>query len=381
MKLKKKILELPEAYTYDDVAIRPADWSTIESRAHVDLSTAMCGPVHLDIPIITSPMDTVTGAKMCVEMHRLGGAGVLNRFYGEKELHNELAHLKMMVTGWSKPRCVSIGVTGNFMEVLNDICHNFFIPEVVVVDVANGAHTKVSDALHILMKYREENHVDFEVVIGNIATYGQAKRLLWLNEQSMHPTLGGYRKGLRPFSGFRVGIANGSACSTFVATKVYVPMVTAISEVRIAIEESGQDFVKIIADGGIRKPGDAAIALAAGADSIMIGSMAAGTDETPGEIIKNGMLVDGKWVKKFRGSASFSSKLDRKDNTRYVEGVETTVPYKGPVEKVINLLTDGLRSAFSYCDARNIQDFRENVQLIRITDNGLKQGNPHILNY
>lgn len=184
-------------------------------------------------------------------------------------------------------------------------------------------------------------------------------------------------------------IVHNSVCTTRVKTGVGVPMISCIQDITNTLDKykreqnsnifySGDSAwindadldVPVIADGGMKTPGDIAKALAAGADAVMLGSMLAGTDEAPGEIIE----VDGQKMKKYYGSAS----KEQKGNNNYVEGVSELVPYKGSVVDILDDIKDGLQSAFSYVGASNLEEFHENAELIQVSQNGHKEGTAHI---
>jgi IMP dehydrogenase len=191
----------------------------------------------------------------------------------------------------------------------------------------------------------------------------------------------------------KVGVGPGSVCSTRVQTGNGVPQLTAIMECRAAVDDYHKSNTSsmrptIIADGGIRTSGDIAKALAAGATAVMLGNMLSGTEETPGEVLafetNNGYLryyanykeaPEALWHKKYRGSASLDSyKVQNKvASHRAPEGEATLVKYKGPVKNVLQTISGGLKSAFSYVNARNIDEFRENATLVRVTTNGASE--------
>jgi len=189
-----------------------------------------------------------------------------------------------------------------------------------------------------------------DVVAGNIATAEAAVDLMDWGADAL-----------------RVGVGGGSLCTTRINTGFGVPNVTCISDIcRVS-------KVPVIADGGIRSSGDMAKALALGASSIMIGSMIAGTEESPGQIIEkpNGLY------KRYRGAASLETKMVHGQATRNIEGESTVVPYKGGVKYILQSSTDGLRSAFSYAGARTLREF--NPEIVRITSAGQAEARPHLI--
>jgi IMP dehydrogenase len=232
--------------------------------------------------------------------------------------------------------------------------------DLIVVDTAHGHSRRVLDTVTRIK--RMSNAV--QVVAGNIATSEGAKALIGAGADSI-----------------KVGIGPGSICTTRVVAGVGVPQLTAIMD---AVEVAKQANTPVIADGGIKYSGDLAKALAAGADCAMIGSLLAGTDETPGEVF----LYQGRSYKTYRGMGSVSAmargSADRyfqqeiKDTLKLVpEGVEGQVPYKGPVANVVHQLVGGLRAAMGYVGARNLAEFHDKAQFVRISGAGLRESHVH----
>ena len=232
--------------------------------------------------------------------------------------------------------------------------------DLVVVDTAHGHSRRVLEAVTRIK--RLSNAV--EVVAGNIATAEGAKALIDAGADAI-----------------KVGIGPGSICTTRVIAGVGVPQLTAI---RDAVEVAEQTGTPVIADGGIKYSGDLAKAIGAGADVAMIGSLLAGTDETPGEVF----LFQGRSYKTFRGMGSVGAmargSADRyfqqeiKDTLKLVpEGVEGQVPYKGPVANVLHQLVGGLRAALGYVGAKNLAEFHDKAEFIRISGAGLRESHVH----
>jgi len=232
--------------------------------------------------------------------------------------------------------------------------------DLVVVDTAHG-HSKHVLAAVTRIK-RLSNAV--QVVAGNIATADGAKALIDAGADAI-----------------KVGIGPGSICTTRIVAGVGVPQLTAIMDAVSAARKSG---TPVIADGGIKYSGDLAKALAAGADVAMVGSLLAGTDETPGEVF----LFQGRSYKSYRGMGSVGAmargsadryfQQDIKDHLKLVpEGIEGQVPYKGPVGNVLHQLTGGLRAAMGYVGARNMAELHEKAQFVRISGAGLRESHVH----
>jgi IMP dehydrogenase len=232
--------------------------------------------------------------------------------------------------------------------------------DLVVVDTAHGHSKYVLEAVNRIK--RLSNKV--QVVAGNVATAEGTKALIDAGADCI-----------------KVGIGPGSICTTRIVAGVGVPQMTAIMD---CVEEARKSGTPVIADGGIKYSGDLAKAIAAGADCAMVGSLLAGTDETPGEAF----LWQGRSYKSYRGMGSVGAmargsadryfQQDIKDTLKLVpEGIEGQVPYKGPVGNVMHQLAGGLRAAMGYVGARNLAEFHEKAQFVRITGAGLRESHVH----
>jgi IMP dehydrogenase len=252
-----------------------------------------------------------------------------------------------------KPLCAAIGVIDDYVERAQELVANGC--NVLLIDVAHGHHILVKDALRRL---KNEVKGTFEVVAGNIATSEAAKDLCEWGAD-----------------GLRVGIGNGSLCETRIRTGVGIPQVTTLMDI---LPISDNYNVPINADGGIRNIGDVCKGLACGADSVMLGSLLSGTKESPGSIEKIGQWPNEQLFKKYRGSASLDSKLDRGVNEN-VEGNHKIIPYKGKLKRILKDITDGVRSSFSYVGANNISEFHSKVELVEVTYAGIVEAKPHLL--
>ncbi len=232
--------------------------------------------------------------------------------------------------------------------------------DLIVVDTAHGHSSRVLEAVNRIK--RLSNAV--QVIAGNVATQDGAQALIDAGADAI-----------------KVGIGPGSICTTRIVAGVGVPQLTAIMD---AVEAAKKASVSVIADGGIKYSGDLAKALAAGADIAMVGSLLAGTDETPGEVF----LWQGRSYKAYRGMGSVGAmargsadryfQQDIKDTLKLVpEGIEGQVPYKGPVANVMHQLAGGLRAAMGYVGASNLAEFHEKAQFVRITGAGLRESHVH----
>ncbi len=228
--------------------------------------------------------------------------------------------------------------------------------DVLVVDTA---HAHNENVLSSLKKMRKEISVD--IVAGNLATKEAAEDLISLGAD-----------------GLRVGIGPGSICTTRIIAGIGVPQLTAVSDVAEVAE--GQK-IPVIADGGIRFSGDVVKALAAGANTVMLGSLFAGTEESPGEEV----ILNGRKYKSYRGMGSMgaiqtgiSDRYGKLGATKYVaEGVEAVVPFRGKIEEVLFQLIGGIKSGMGYVGARNIDELRKNSKFVQISSSGLKESHPH----
>ena len=336
--------------TYDDVQIVPK-FSDIEHRKDCNTITRVSKNVWLDLPIVSSPMDTVTDYHMCLEMDRLGGMGFLHRFKPPFETANTIQHFRN-----NRPEGTigaSIGVTGDYLKIAQLYVDNG--AQVILIDVAHGHHKLVKRAVR---RIKDEVKGTFDLVVGNIATKEAAE---YLCESGA--------------DGLRIGIGAGSLCSTRIQTGVGTPMVSSILD----CVSVGDDYdIPCMVDGGIRFPADVCKGLGCGADTVMLGSLLSGTKESPCEITKTGQWPNEVLQKKYRGSASLESKLDRGED-KNVEGYSTTIPYKGKVKRIINDIMDGLRSSMSYVGANNLQEYQSRTEFIQITNSGIIEAKPHLL--
>jgi len=338
-----------KCYTYDDVNIVPK-YSEVEHRAKVNIGTRFTKNTELQIPIVSSPMDTVTEYDMAFEMMVLGGVGVVHRFNSIEEqslIMNKLQSVKY--DHCELPLCAAIGVVDDYLERSQELVKNGC--NVLLIDVAHGHHKLVGEAIEEI----KSNISGVEVVAGSVATAEGTKFLCEKGADSI-----------------RVGIGNGSLCETRIRTGVGIPTVSALIDC-VAVADSYN--TPVIADGGIRNIGDVCKGLACGADSVMLGSLLSGTKESPGEIEKIGEWPNEKLFKKYRGSASRDSKRSDKN----VEGNHKVVPYKGKTLRILSDIKDGIRSSFSYVGASNSDEFHSLVELVEVTKAGQVEAKPHLL--
>ena len=337
---------MKEYLTYDDVQILPK-YSEVKHRVNCDTSTYVTKNWELKIPIVSSPMDTVTEVTMAQEMNELGGLGIVHRFLPIEEQASQVGRVTL---GSSS---AAIGVTGDFIERAQELVQQGC--KILCMDVAHGHHKLVKESIR---RIKNEVNGQVDLLVGNISTGESARDLCEWGAD-----------------GLRIGIGGGSLCSTRIQTGVGVPMVSSILSC-VAVADGYN--VPCMADGGIRSSGDVCKGLGAGADTVMLGSLLSGTKESPGVITKQGQWPNEVLQKKYRGSASIESKTDRGES-KNVEGYSTTVPYKGKVKRIISDVIDGLKSSMSYVGANNLQEFQSKCKLIKVTNAGVIEAKPHLL--
>ena len=339
-----------QALTYDDIQLIPA-FSNIESRSTIDLSTQLTTNYRIKVPLIASPMDTVCDGEMALAMAQLGGVGCIHRFNTIEEQVSEirfvLAHpfdAEMWPIG-TMPVMAAVGANGDYLERARELVKAG--ANIILIDVAHGYHKFVIDAIDNLKNLLPLN---VDVIAGNVATGNAALKLQDAGADAI-----------------RVGIGGGSLCTTRIKTGFGVPNVTSLQDCANSVK------VPVIACGGIRSSGDIAKALAVGANSVILGSLIAGTKEAPGAIIeKNNGLY-----KRYRGAASLETKSVHGQAKRNVEGESTVVPFKGGVKFIVDGLLDGLRSALSYAGANNLNQY--SPRYVIVTQAGINEARPHLL--
>lgn len=333
---KKDLNAYHFSLTYDDISLIPTEVSRIKSRVEASTKCGFLG-LELGVPIVSSPMDTVTGIKMAEELTSLGCLGILNRF--DSSL-NEV----MNSSDDSLIRGVSVALNTE-MEVIEKLaCRN----KVICIDTANANNKAVLSKTEEIKK----KFSDVKIIVGNIAHGATLKQLQDSGADAV-----------------RVGIGSGSVCTTSIQTGIGIGQVSSLLNVNFSREKDNLS-IKIIADGGIKSPGDVAKAIALGADVVMLGRMLAGTKETPSEVIK----YNGQLWKKYRGSASFGVKM----RNEFIEGEETMVPYKGPVKSIVDSISDGLKSAMSYMNCFSLEELRKTETFAVLSNSSFLERLPKI---
>ena len=346
------MVSIKESLTFDDVLLLPQYSDILPSET--DISLSLTAKINLKAPFLSSAMDTVTESKMAIAMAESGGIGIIHRNLNIRQQTKEIAKVKKkkLFVG------AAVGTNNEDIERAKSLIANGC--DLIVIDTAHGHSKKV---LKILSKLKK---IDYSIplCVGNIATGEAAKKL--------------YNSGADII---KIGIGPGSICTTRMVAGIGVPQISAILEVKNALKNKK---IKIVSDGGIKFSGDIAKALAAGADAIMMGSIFAGTDESPGKKFK----YKGKIYKHYRGMGSIgamsSGSANRyfqknfKDKSKFVpEGVEGRVEYKGSLSKIIYQLKGGLRSSMGYIGAKNLNQITRNAKFIKITKAGFYESMVH----
>ena len=357
-----------EGLTFDDVLLIPRESDVILSE--IDISAQLTKKIRLNVPLLSASMDTVTESEMGIALANLGGIGIIHKNMSieaqalevqkVKEYKTDIEENKNAVVD-SQGRLIvgaGIGVTADMLERAKALIDANV--DVIVVDTAHG-HSK--NVIEHVKKLRA-TYPDIQLIAGNVVTPMATKALIEAGVDAV-----------------KVGIGPGSICTTRVIAGVGVPQVTAVYE---CAEVAKLYDVPIIADGGIKYSGDVVKAIAAGANTCMLGNILAGCAETPGEIETH----NGRRHKVYRGMGSIASmKLGSEDrylqtgSKKFVpEGIEGYIPYKGPLEDIVYQLIGGLRAGMGYCGCRDIEELKNDSEFIKITPSGLHESHPHTVN-
>ena len=309
----------------------------------------------LKVPLLSSAMDTVTESKMAISIAQAGGIGIIHR---NLEINKQIEEIKKV-----KNKNLLIGAavgagpkeTQRAKQILEEGVN------LIVVDTAHAHTKKVSEIIKYIKRIKDKK---IALCAGNIATPEAAKFLLKLGVDII-----------------KVGIGPGSICTTRVIAGVGVPQLRAVMEVAEALKGTG---VPLVADGGIRYTGDIVKALAGGGNTVMVGSMLAGTEESPGETI----IYEGRRFKAYRGMGSVEA-MQKGSKDRYFqdaeddlkklvpEGISGRVPFKGSIQEVMHQVMGGLRAGMGYCGSADLKELQEKGKFVRITSAGVKESHPH----
>ena len=358
---------IKEGYTFDDVLLVPAYSAVVPAKVH--LQTQLSSKIHLNIPVLSAAMDTVTEARMAIALALSGGLGIIHKNMSITQQASMILEVKSAKISQVHPdaavdqnhHCLvgaAVGVKEDTLARVKALVEAGV--DVIAVDSAHGHSKGVIETIALI----HHAYPNLDIIGGNIVTQAAALDLI--------------KAGCTIL---KVGVGPGSICTTRVVAGVGVPQLTAINDVYQVTKDL---HVSVIADGGIKFSGDVVKALAAGADAVMLGGLLAGCEETPGEVVE----VYGQKVKSYVGMGSLSA-MQRGSSDRYFqggqkeltklvpEGIEATVAYKGPMADVVYQMMGGLRSGMGYCGCESISALKERAQFVKITNAGLNESHPH----
>jgi len=343
---------IKEALTFDDVLLVPKYSSILpsETNLHIDLGSNL----KLKIPFLSSAMDTVTESPMAIAIAQKGGLGIIHRNLSIENQSKEIKKVKNknLLVG------AAVGTTNEDLTRAKSIIDAGV--DLIVIDTAHGHSEKVLKTLFKIKKINSKK----TICVGNIATAEAALKL--------------YNEGADIL---KVGIGPGSICTTRMIAGIGVPQISAVIDVKKSMKNKK---IKIISDGGIKFSGDIVKGIAAGADAIMMGSIFAGTTESPGKKYK----YKNKFYKSYRGMGSIGAmssgsanryfQKNHKDKSKFIpEGVEGRVLYKGNVNKILHKLQGGLRSSMGYIGAKKIYEIQKKGRFVKITKAGFYESMVH----
>lgn len=357
---------IKEGYTFDDLLLVPAHSTVVP--AHVDLATTLTPRLRLKLPILSAAMDTVTEAAMATALAKAGGLGILHKNMPIEAQAAMVRSVKSTTVDHPSTAAVddqgrllvgaAVGVSAETMTRVEALVAAEV--DVIAVDSAHGHSQGVIATIAAI----RAAYPKLELIGGNIVTAQAARDLIEAGASIL-----------------KVGVGPGSICTTRIVAGVGVPQITAVNDVYQVAKAAN---VSVIADGGIKFSGDIVKALAAGADAVMLGGLLAGCEETPGEVID----VYGKKVKTYMGMGSLTA-MQKGSSDRYFqggqkelsklvpEGIEATVPFKGPIADVLYQMMGGLRSGMGYCGCANLSDLKTKARFVKITNAGLNESHPH----
>jgi len=342
------ILERSKGLTFDDVLLMPRH-SEMNSRTAPQLDSKVTKNFTLKTPIISANMDTVTEKAMALKMAELGGLGILHRFMSAEEQVQQIKEIREKIKSLGLPVAASIGVKEDGMRRADMLADAGV--DILTIDIAHGDSVMMFETLD----YVKKKYPKIDVIAGNTAMPEGVRGLIEHGADAV-----------------KIGIGPGSMCTTRIITGCGVPQLTAIA---MCVVEARKYQVPVIADGGIKTSGDVVKAFAAGAQTVMLGSMLSGCLETPGEI------EGGK--KRYRGMASKDAQVSWRGELpkgMAAEGEARWVPCKGSVENIVFELTGGVRSGMTYLNAQSLADITKNALFMEMTSSGMIESKPHGLN-
>lgn len=334
--------------------------------------------------MIATAMDSVCESRMAIFMYEKGGIGFIHRFMSIEKQVKEVWKVTFRAKairdsdvafgdlyGYEHPpesHQFPIGAAVGIKDADKERATALIDAgvDILMIDVAHAHHIGVKR----MIKWLKETHPKTDLFVGTIATAEATRDLIKWGADGIH-----------------VGVGGGSLCETRIRTGVGIPMISSVQEcvnardnmqVSVADMISDTHIIPISSNGGIKMPGDMCKAIGAGADTVVLGSLLAGTKETPGTFNREGMFPYEQLYKEYRGSASLSSKLARGEYT-HIEGNSVRVQFKGSAKRIIQDMTEGLKSAMSYCGANDIKTFQANCDFIKVTNAGQVEAKPHLM--
>lgn len=343
-----EILERSRGLTFDDVLLMPRH-SEMNSRRAPNLESKVTKNFTLKTPIIAANMDTVTEYQMAIKMAELGGLGILHRFMSPEEQVRQIKLMREAIHPLGLPVAASIGVKEEGMKRA-DLLADAGV-DILTIDIAHGDSVMMFETL----EYVKKKYPKIDVIAGNTAMPEGVRGLIEHGADAV-----------------KVGIGPGSMCTTRIITGCGVPQLSAVA---MCVLEARKYNVPVIADGGIKTSGDIVKAFAAGAQTVMLGSMLSGCLETPGEI------EGGR--KRYRGMASKDAQVSWRGELPQgmaAEGEARWVNCKGSVENIVHELSGGVRSGMTYLNAYTLADINKNALFMEMTASGMTESKPHGLN-
>jgi len=359
------MLKIEKGYSFDDLLLVPS-YSELTSREQASIKTKISS-IELDIPIISSPMDTVTEYDMAMFMWQVGGMGIVHRYNTIEEQASIIKSSQSMVEKMKDPKPMidrpvigaAIGINGDAKDRAKWLVSEGV--DLLVIDIAHGDMKQAYDMVEWI-----KDTLDVLVMSGNIVTSKAAYRYISSGADIL-----------------RVGVGPGSACSTRLVAGVGYPQISAIdkiSKIRDEVRQSsgGTLNVSIVSDGGIKHSGDVVKALAAGADAVILGGLLSGFEVSAGGSFKF-PTGDGtvRTLKQFRGMASDSALSDRGTSGYLIEGESFLVDVQENQEEWMVQFTNGIKAGMAYLGARDIEQLRNCARFVEVTVQGQKEGTPH----
>jgi len=338
--------DLTTGRSYGDVLLVPQR-SPVDSRDDVDLSTPLTPDIELERPLLSAPMDTVTERETAIALSAAGGFGTIHRFLAIDE---QVAEVRAVVEAGERVGA-AVGIADGYLERTERALEAG--AEAIVLDVAHAHLERALAAVETLV----DEYDPANLIVGNVATPEGVRDLYAAGADTV-----------------KVGIGPGSHCTTRRVAGAGVPQLTAVDQCADAAEDLD---VPVIADGGIQSSGDAVKALMAGADTVMLGRLFAGTAEAPGDVVE----IEGDQYKRSRGMATTAANEDRTDKDGAAadadEGVEGLTPYSGDLVDVADRFAAGIRSGLSYCGGHTIPEARERAEFMEVAASAREREGAH----